>query len=82
MRILVCPDSFKGSLSALGAARAGGKGTRLELFTRIFPKPLIPIGEKPIIEHIMDNFSKFGFQRFLLSLNYKAEMIRLYFSEH
>jgi dTDP-glucose pyrophosphorylase len=60
---------------------AGGKGTRLELFTRIFPKPLIPIGEKPIIEHIMENFHKYGFSRFLLSLNYKAEMIRLYFSE-
>jgi dTDP-glucose pyrophosphorylase len=60
---------------------AGGKGTRLDLFTKIFPKPLIPIGDKPIIEHIMENFSKYGFSRFLLSLNYKAEMIRVYFSE-
>jgi len=59
---------------------AGGKGTRLDLFTKILPKPLIPVGDKPIIEHIMDNFYKYGFERFFLSLNYKAEMIRLYFS--
>ncbi len=61
---------------------AGGKGTRLDLFTKILPKPLIPIGEKPIIERIMDNFSKFGFKNFLISLNYKADMIKLYLSEN
>jgi dTDP-glucose pyrophosphorylase len=60
---------------------AGGKGTRLDLFTKILPKPLIPIGEKPIIEHIMDNFHKYGFERFILSLNYKADMIKAYFSD-
>ena len=61
---------------------AGGKGTRLDLFTKILPKPLIPIGEKPIIGHIMDNFSKYGFWKFLISLNYKAEMIKMYFSDN
>jgi NDP-sugar pyrophosphorylase family protein len=61
---------------------AGGKGTRLDLFTKILPKPLIPIGEKPIIGHIMDNFAKYGFNRFLISLNYKAEMIKIYFSDN
>jgi len=61
---------------------AGGKGTRLDLFTKILPKPLIPIGEKPIIGHIMDNFSKYGFKRFMVSLNYKAEMIKIYFSDN
>jgi len=61
---------------------AGGKGKRLDLFTKILPKPLIPIGEKPIIEHVMSNFSKFGFENFLLSVNYKKEMIKSFFAEN
>ncbi len=61
---------------------AGGKGTRLDPFTKILPKPLIPLGEKPIIEHIMDNFYKNGFHKFILVLNYKKEMIKVYFTEN
>lgn len=60
---------------------AGGKGTRLDPFTKILPKPLIPIGEKTIIERVMDNFKKFGFNKFIITLKYKAEMIRTYLSE-
>src|SRR5690554_414620 len=61
---------------------AGGKGSRLDPFTKILPKPLIPIGDKPIIEIIMRNFQRCGFNNFLLSLNYKAEMIKMYFAEN
>lgn len=61
---------------------AGGKGTRLDPFTKILPKPLIPIGDKPIIEVIMKNFKKYGFNDFIISINYKAEIIKLYFSEN
>lgn len=61
---------------------AGGKGTRLDPFTKILPKPLIPFGNKPIIEHIMDRFYKNGFNNFILVLNYKKEMIKMYFSEN
>lgn len=60
---------------------AGGLGTRLEPFTKILPKPLIPIGDTPIIEKIMDKFCKYGFENFVLSLNYKADMIKLYFND-
>jgi len=58
---------------------AGGKGTRLEPFTHIMPKPLIPIGGKPIIELIIERFAEFGIDDFYLSLNYKANMIKAYF---
>ncbi|MBI1911089.1 MAG: CBS domain-containing protein [Deltaproteobacteria bacterium] len=61
---------------------AGGKGTRLDPFTKILPKPLIPVGNKPIIEHIIDRFHERGFYKFILVLNYKKEMIKLYFREN
>jgi len=61
---------------------AGGKGTRLDPFTKIIPKPLIPINEKPVIEVIMDNFKKYGFNQFYISLNYKGAMIKMYFADN
>lgn len=59
---------------------AGGKGTRLKPLTNVIPKPLLPINEKTIIEHIMDKFCEVGCNDFHLSVNYKAEMIQHYFS--
>ncbi|CEO87784.1 sugar phosphate nucleotidyltransferase [Syntrophaceticus schinkii] len=61
---------------------AGGKGTRLDPFTKILPKPLIPLDNKPIIEVVMDKFRKYGFTNFIVSLNYKAELIKMYFAEN
>ncbi|MFA5276261.1 MAG: sugar phosphate nucleotidyltransferase [Candidatus Omnitrophota bacterium] len=58
---------------------AGGKGARLEPFTKVFPKPLIPIGDKPIVEIIIDEFKKQGVNRFYLTLNHKGEMVESYF---
>jgi dTDP-glucose pyrophosphorylase len=60
---------------------AGGKGSRLKPLTNVIPKPLVPIGEKPIIEIIMDSFSDIGVDKFLVSVNYKADMIKRYFEE-
>jgi dTDP-glucose pyrophosphorylase len=59
---------------------AGGFGTRLKPFTRIIPKPLIPIGEKPVVEIIMDEFFHSGVRDFYLTLNYKANIIESYFN--
>jgi len=60
---------------------AGGKGTRLYPYTKILPKPLIPIGEDPIIDHIISQFCRFGATQFKLILNYKSNMIKAYFSD-
>ena len=60
---------------------AGGKGTRLDPFTRILPKPLIPIGERTIIDIIMEKFSHHGIKEFYISINHKAKMIKSYFEE-
>ncbi len=60
---------------------AGGKGTRLDPFTRILPKPLIPLGDKAIIEHIIESFLKFGVSNFYLSVNHKSKIIKSYFEE-
>jgi dTDP-glucose pyrophosphorylase len=58
---------------------AGGRGTRLAPLTNVWPKPLIPVNEKTIIEDIMDQFVEVGCNEFYLSVNYKAEVIQQYF---
>jgi len=60
---------------------AGGKGSRLEPFTKILPKPLIPIHEKPIIEHIIESFTKIGCTEFYITVNYKSRILKAYFDE-
>ncbi|HJB24200.1 MAG TPA: nucleotidyltransferase family protein [Candidatus Jeotgalibaca pullicola] len=60
---------------------AGGKGTRLYPYTKILPKPLIPIGDTPIMERIIDKFNDFGMKHFIISVNYKKNMIRSYFND-
>lgn len=60
---------------------AGGEGQRLAPLTHILPKPLVPIGEKPIIDLIIDRFVAYGSHDFYLSLNYKSLIIKAYFQE-
>ncbi len=60
---------------------AGGKGTRLYPYTKILPKPLLPIGDVPILERILNAFFQYGADEFYLTVNYRKEMIRSYFSE-
>ena len=58
---------------------AGGFGTRLSEYTDSIPKPMVPIGNKPIIEHIMGIYAYYGHKEFYIALGYKGEIIKEYF---
>ncbi len=60
---------------------AGGLGTRLYPYTKVLPKPLIPVGELPIIEHIINKFTSFGCKDFYIVVNHRKEMIKAYMTE-
>lgn len=60
---------------------AGGLGTRLYPYTKILPKPLIPVGESPILELVIQNFYDFGCTDFTVIVNHKKNMIKSYFSD-
>lgn len=59
---------------------AGGLGTRLAEETDLIPKPMVQIGSVPIIRHILNHFSAYGFQEFIIAAGYKASVISHYFS--
>ncbi|NCC01720.1 MAG: CBS domain-containing protein [Clostridia bacterium] len=73
--------SIKNKLNIPVVIMAGGKGTRLYPYTKILPKPLIPIGEIPIVEHIINRFHRAGSNDFFLIVNHKKNMIKAYFNE-
>lgn len=58
----------------------GGLGTRLKEETEFRPKPMVPIGEHPILWHVMQTYARHGFRRFVLCLGFKAEVVKDYFS--
>ena len=58
---------------------AGGFGTRLSEYTDTIPKPMVPIGGKPIIEHIMEIYAYYGHKEFYIALGYKGDVIKQYF---
>src|SRR5699024_1004175 len=60
---------------------AGGLGTRLYPYTKILPKPLIPVGERPISGLIIDRFREFGCHRFTMVVNYKKGMLKSYLGD-
>ena len=60
---------------------AGGKGTRISEYTKSIPKPMVKIGSKPIIEHIINYYTKFGFKDFIIASGYKHNIIREYFKK-
>lgn len=60
---------------------AGGNGTRLKPFTKVLPKPLIPIDDKPVIDHIIDRFRAYGATDFFMMIHHMPKIIRAYFEE-
>ena len=60
---------------------AGGRGTRLAPYTNVLPKPLVPIGDTPIAQLVMERFVEWGCRRFVLMLNHRAALIRAYFAD-
>jgi len=74
-------DNKKNLISIPVVIMAGGKGTRLMPFTNVLPKPLIPIKDKPLIEHIIEKFTSAGCDEFYITLNYKSRIIKAYFDE-
>lgn len=81
-------DLFKKSEASIREAidlpvviMAGGKGSRLKPITNVIPKPLVPIGDKTILETILDQFESIGCKKFYMSVNYKADMIKYYLGQ-
>ena len=72
----------RSSLNIPVVINAGGRGTRLDPFTRVLPKPLIPVGDLPIIEHIMKEYQSYDCNEFHIILNYKRNLMKAYFSEN
>jgi dTDP-glucose pyrophosphorylase/CBS domain-containing protein len=71
----------RGKLNIPVVIMAGGLGTRLYPYTKILPKPLIPIGDLPIAEHIINSFHRYGCNDIFLIVNHKKNMIKAYFNE-
>ena len=71
-----------GSINIPVVINAGGKGTRLDPFTRVLPKPLIPVGELPIIEHIMKEYQTYDCSKFHIIVNYKRDLMKAYFADN
>ena len=60
---------------------AGGKGTRISEYTKTIPKPMIKIGNKPILIHIIEHYSKYGHKDFFIALGHKSHVIKNYFKK-
>ncbi len=60
---------------------AGGKGTRLQPYTTVFPKPLMPIGDRPILEIIVQQLQNHGFDELILTIGYLGEMVKAFFGD-
>jgi NDP-sugar pyrophosphorylase family protein len=60
---------------------AGGKGSRLKPFTEVLPKPLIPLNDKTVVEHIINSFTDNGLKEFYISINFKGKILKAFFEE-
>lgn len=76
------PIRKKNPLNIPVVINAGGKGTRLEPFTKVLPKPLIPVGDLPIIEQIIQEYQSYDCTKFHIIVNYKKELMKAYFKDN
>ena len=74
-------EDNRGKIDLPVVIMAGGKGTRLKPITNVIPKPLVPVGDKTILEVIMDQFESIGCHKFYMSVNYKADMMKYYLGQ-
>jgi len=74
-------ETIKQKLDIPVVIMAGGRGTRLEPFTRVLPKPLVPVGDKTVVDHIIDNFRVYGISEFYMTIHHMSKIIRAYFEE-
>jgi len=89
VRLLFWKELFQGNVAIKPKRRlnvpvvimAGGQGTRLAPFTNVLPKPLIPVGDRTVIEIIIDQFLSYGLDQFHLSVNYKSKILKSFFEE-
>lgn len=72
----------RGSLNIPIVINAGGRGTRLDPFTKVLPKPLIPVGDLPIIEHIIKEYQTYDCNEFHIIVNYKKDLMKAYFADN
>lgn len=79
--VFLTNNSKFGKYDNLVVLMAGGMGTRLRPLTNNIPKPLLKVGDKPILETIIQNFYSYGFRNFAISVNYKKELIKDYFGD-
>ena len=75
-------DQPRAALNIPVVINAGGRGTRLDPFTRVLPKPLIPVGDIPIIELIMQEYQNYSCSEFHIIVNYKKDLMKAYFAEN
>ncbi len=75
-------EKTKKALNIPVVINAGGRGTRLDPFTRVLPKPLIPIGDIPIIELIMQQYQSYSCNEFHIIVNYKHNLMKAYFADN
>lgn len=75
-------DRIRADLNVPVVINAGGRGTRLDPFTKVLPKPLIPVGNLPIIELIMNEYQSYGCKDFHIIVNYKKELMKAYFHDN
>src|SRR6266852_2974128 len=61
---------------------AGGLGTRLSEETDVKPKPMVEIGGRPILWHVMNLYAEYGYKEFVVALGYKGEVLKKYFLDH